>query len=194
MVKTAGGHLAKCPPLCGTDPSMLITVTGGVTSTITWCGETWNLPGDSGVQKEVCPTFYVINHYYNIFVQAGEGTYVADEIWRQAGLELSRGVLANWTTSFNIINGDNQRNELQLSPSGTLGFNKRDISLVDVRLGTWPTPNIASVSPNLATFSLGLISGEALPRYDGVYRLVGTFFNSYTLSGVTYIWEKGDGW
>jgi len=42
---------------CDPNPEMLLTVSGS-SGTINWCGETWNLPGDSGVQKSVCPTDY----------------------------------------------------------------------------------------------------------------------------------------
>ena len=43
----------------GTKASMGLTVTGS-SGTINWCGETWNLPADSGVTKEVCPTNHTI--------------------------------------------------------------------------------------------------------------------------------------
>jgi hypothetical protein len=44
---------------CDPDPEVLLTVTGS-SGTVSWCGETWNLPGDSGVQKSVCPTAYTL--------------------------------------------------------------------------------------------------------------------------------------
>ena len=46
------------PNPCVDEPEMLLTVTG-TTGQVTWCGETWNLPTDSGVEKSVCPTEYV---------------------------------------------------------------------------------------------------------------------------------------
>jgi len=52
---TTGPTTVQC--VGGTEPSIALTVTGA-TGTITWCGQTWTLPGDSGVTKQVCPTSY----------------------------------------------------------------------------------------------------------------------------------------
>ena len=57
----AGGPApSSCP---GSDPEILVTVSGS-SGTITWLGETWNLPTDSGVQKTVCPTSYALAAWY----------------------------------------------------------------------------------------------------------------------------------
>jgi len=57
---SSAGVMALCSTGdCGTDASMEISVTnGGATETINWCGETWNLPGDNGLAKCVCPAAY----------------------------------------------------------------------------------------------------------------------------------------
>ena len=84
LLITTGGALAKsccCAAPCTTAtcqeeilnfaianitcPLMDLRVSGA-SGTITWCGETWNLPADSGKCKKVCPTFYKftkINRY-----------------------------------------------------------------------------------------------------------------------------------
>jgi len=45
-------------------PSIVVSVTGG-SGTIDWCGKTWNLPSDNGVQQRVCPDFYILDINWN---------------------------------------------------------------------------------------------------------------------------------
>ena len=46
----------------------------------------------------------------------------------------------------------------------------------------------------LDTFQIGVLSsGSALPSGSS-YTLNSNFFGSYTFGGITYAWEKGDGW
>ena len=67
-----------CPDgMGGFDPSMAGTVTGA-SGTITWMGETWVLPGESGVTKCVCPDMY--SHYT---LTGGLNTYTSHETWRK---------------------------------------------------------------------------------------------------------------
>lgn len=54
--------VTKCAntPCPGDEPEMTLTVSNlGATETVVWCGETWNLPVDNGIEKVVCPTNYV---------------------------------------------------------------------------------------------------------------------------------------
>jgi hypothetical protein len=60
----------------------LLTVTGS-SGTVNWGGQTWNLPGDSGVQKSVCPTFYQL-------YTTGSSP---QEYWQVSGLSLIRGLI-----------------------------------------------------------------------------------------------------
>ena len=88
-----------------TCPSMKLRVTG-TTGTISWCGETWNLPGDSGLCKEVCPEYYRrgkrsstatwYTTYYTSFRKYKHhyekwrfGAYISDAngLWLQRGID-----------------------------------------------------------------------------------------------------------
>lgn len=39
-------------------PEIKVTITTSNSGTYNWCGNTWNMPGDSGVTKTACPTYY----------------------------------------------------------------------------------------------------------------------------------------
>lgn len=156
---------------CGTDPSIALTVSGA-SGTINWCGKTWNLPADSGVIKCVCPTSYT-----------SPAPFANKEIW-------------------------NYNTELGLYDSTTFGF----IALRKVRLnptafgpiqslcsGTNPTtcggtstlgggfagsPIRGSICLPLNTPNSGTVNADIRDCQ---------FFN-YVSGGITYQWERGQGW
>ena len=44
------------------DPSVLLTITGAGSDVLTWCGKTWVMPLDSGLQQEIFPTTWNQNN------------------------------------------------------------------------------------------------------------------------------------
>jgi len=163
-----------CPPnFCGGEPSMAVSVVG-VSGTINWVGETWNLPAESGVEKCVCPTTYIKG------VDTGAFS-VFDNYWSKLGagageqLKLRRYqyIIDGPTfTSFNnslVVHGDKDREQW-------------------TRIFASPP-----TADNVVSSDLNLILGEPMPT-SGAYDFTPAFFGSHTISGITYTWAKGADW
>jgi len=152
---------------CDPNPEMLLTVSGS-SGTINWCGETWNLPGDSGVQKSVCPTDYkpagVTTTYESVDLYSHHWYY-------NSSLKLLRRVgIYNGTLTFN------GKNSLVInSVNDYFGFFYNTLNSSSVNLGVF-----TSGKPASPTYSDDAINSD--------------FFQSYTTGGVTYTWQKGAGW
>ena len=173
LVRTTGGHLAKCTPLCA-DPSMLITITGAA-GAINWCGKVWNLPGDSGIQYEVCPSSYLKGYY-----RSTVGTEIhinARQVWKKAGpwdvLSLTRTYdytkyTVPATTRFlgnNRLAVKDSTDWRAFTGGGTFTF------------ATELNKITAVIGPTMANY---LVTNE--------------FFGSTVIGGITYAWEKGEDW
>lgn len=159
-------------------PSMLLTVTG-TSGTVTWCGETWTLPADSGQTREVCPTDYT-----------DKTTNLSSGLWRSVWwrydttnrqLRQTRRVyFSGGTFPTQYTTGMNANRDTQYLQVKT-DKDKFDITAS----GTNTTHNTLSV--------LNINSGTKLPTYSNVVIHDG-YFGSYTTSGITYTWAKGSGW
>lgn len=162
---------------CDPEPSMNVTVTGA-SGTINWCGETWNLPGDSGDTKTVCPTYYVKQ------TTTGATTLKARHEWSYAGTKVSLGMVRRYSRFF--MTGV-AYNTVAFYASDT-GTTRQDKYLWYFIGGTWNGPytslsQVTGVSP--------LLSGR--PSFSS-YDFGSNFFGSETVAGITYTWAKGQGW
>lgn len=181
---------------CDPDPEMLLTVTG-TSGTINWCGQTWVLPGDSGVEKSVCPTFYA-----KVKAQSTITTFqiqrIAYERWRHDTTGTPNGLLR--LSRFYGANGapgtggfGSAINDARLRPSGgSLAYNYRKQTWLWGP--TWPTRYSFFTVTNTG---LGLTEGAtaAFARYtNNDYLILDSFFGSHVIGGVTYSWARGAGW
>ena len=161
---------------------MLIQITGS-SGTVNWCGETWNLPADSGEWKEVCPSFYRKGHQSFGWDSTGK----KGETWNIGG-----------------FNGDLALTRyLNISSSGFYYFNWRHRICLEntntdkhewwASADRFPTPTPSYTFPVIS--ELGLIT-TAPPRENwyGNQYLTDNFFGSHTIGSVTYTWAKGTNW
>lgn len=178
---------SSCP---GEDPEMVLTVTGAA-GTINWGGETWVLPGDSGVQKTVCPTTYTKTKSTITNTSFGDYIQTAQHRWYGPGGDLkmfrsfaySKISYPVGAPTFTSCLGHVAVNILNLSPPGN--------SEVDGKL--W-NGNCNSFTSSLTSRSdLNLILGVGAP-IPANYSLTGAFFGSHVVAGITYAWAKGNGW
>jgi hypothetical protein len=176
---------------CSPDPEVILAVTGA-SGSINWCGQTWNLPGDSGVDKIICPTDYVRQ-------QNLQGTPTS--VWQ-----------ATHTWRYDTVNGLEIRLDYMcFDTGGTPGFDRPSFRFSPAGA------NVKSVLlKNLNDFAGGLFSGSgssrpvlpvflvSSPDIAGVITAMGQTFNdydisddmfsTYILSGITYSWRRGGGW
>lgn len=150
---------------CTPDPEILCTVTGA-SGTINWCGETWNLPADSGVEKSVCPTTYITN----------QAAQVASNRWEYTNdLNLKR----KWYITSSA--STEELNFLQLTYSLKDQHFRRRASTA----ASWNTTSFYQ--------DLNIIFGEAFPTYSD-YLITDGYFGTHTAAGITYTWARGAGW
>jgi hypothetical protein len=163
---------------------MSLQVTGS-SGTINWCGKTWNLPGDSGLVQEVCPTFYRKGHV--LYGPANPSTGYKREIWQYGGYtgELSlRRAHGVQTSGFYV----SWRHRLFLKGGNRDFFHWRGYGSV-----RFPTP-----SPSYTDLytDMGIITPNSPARgtwYDTHY-ITDNYFGSHTTGGITYTWSKGTNW
>jgi len=191
-----GGETNPCD-----DPEMLLTVTG-TTGTINWCGETWNLPGDSGVQKSVCPTVYALYKYTLNYAGSSYGSP-----WSSNLIDCKH----IWSFNFDSLRLERQygrRDDLlnskmyktfgqQIASSVDLnkapsGSDQDFIAFTPTQFGT-PFPPPMNLS-GWSSFPLGVLTTGAAPPRENDYKIHNGMFGSTTISGITYTWEKGLGW
>jgi len=208
-------------PLVG--PLMVLTITG-LTGDVTWCGETWSLPSESGVTKTVAATDYdkskavVTDNSPSYGVQRKSKAYKHSWKWSDGVHSTGLALYRKWAMSSN-----------QDAPWSLTGTTTGPLvgSYVAVYPGpknyTYPTyfgngnaewlgvnyifdyrnwRNFATAG-TLSNYVAGQVNGT--PYYNmGIlslseptksdYTLDGRFFSSYTSAGVTYTWQKGTGW
>jgi hypothetical protein len=165
-------------PCGGTATAMRVAVAGS-TGTINWCGETWVLPGDSGVQKTVCSTNYTKQR------SAWFNNRIATHSWKYAGslnlyryYQLGEGVHHDYFF--------NNKNTLSINPGSLL---KDCIHFTAREYANPPTP----INKSTSYSQLGMIINEEMPEFNN-YDITDAFFGSHTISGVIYSWAKGPGW
>lgn len=220
--RTMGGNLCFLPWCCaspsnpcGDLPEMLVTVTG-TTGTINWCGETWNLPDDSGVEKSVCPdTYSIVN---TIGPQTGGGYDSLahfGELWEKSNIELllyRNGASVHWTITpmwgagfftppawarsgyFPSVLGN--KNKLSVKGGKDVNwffggaFGSQTVRPVNITYTAWT----GAGGGGWSTYQQigNIMSVPAAETTD--YRLTDAYFGSYTTGGVTYSWAKGQGW
>lgn len=194
IARTIGGELLLFPACCastpenpcGDVPEMLVTVTGS-SGTINWCGETWNLPDDSGVEKSVCPTDYYLDKITG--TDNGYSAIAAQERWTNTGLGMTREynfvfVGSNW---YRVVFGAFGNNKNQLTVKGY-----GDTILFKNSFAGQPSVPVPPTYTSTGTPQLNLIVGVSAA--SATYRLTDAYFGSYTTGGVTYSWAKGQGW
>jgi len=171
---------------CDPDAEMLLTVTGA-SGTVNWCGETWNLPTDSGVQKSVCPTSYGKGQYTQ-----GTSPYtywIANHIWNYFG---SSGLILYRNAETRKAGGSYVR-----TAGNYFVISLRVVGALDKGIAQALTPQstrpVAATTAFLGYSTIGLLtSGDGAEWTD--YQLTNNFFGSYTTGGITYAWAKGQGW
>jgi len=173
-----GAVPSSCP---GSNPEMLITVTGA-SGSVTWCGETWNLPADSGDQRTVCPTSY------SIFQGTGgsytNGTRVARHRWTHNNDLRMQRLYSNQLPYGGFYL--RQRHRL----NGLFGGASLQ---ADERYHYQTSGGFTSMSDSVGNLTNGLTIGSAMITYSD-YQLGGNFFGSETVGGNTFSWVKGNGW
>jgi hypothetical protein len=162
------------------------------TGTYTWAGETWNMPADSGISKNVCPTFYeqrVVSSYPKVFRLS----------WAGDGIDLYNQEV--WATLYGSYGG--------ISPASTYNYPDiaySDISIYNAHIGAQashqvvvgnrdnPTPwtNTNWQSYGGAGGPFGIFPQP--PPGKTITDRAKNLFGSYTTGGVTYAWDKGAGW
>jgi len=203
--------LVKCPLPCDY-PTLYLTVSGAVTKNVYWCGFSWSLPTDSGLRVEACPWNWQAGWTYVDYSPSpfAPPSYIVrrkiggTEFWIMSNhytipyanwkrsLTLFRNVLDTriyftWGTIYVV---HYHLNELNIQPvSGTIGQPKRDKKV-------WLA--YSTVTPYS---SLNLILGVAEPvvnpttqSYTFDTTTPSAFYNQKTINGITYKWEKGNGW
>ena len=181
---------------CDPDPEMLLTVTGA-SGTINWCGQTWNLPGDSGVEKSVCPTTYTkepsgtYGFSHNSYFKKHSWAY-ANPAW-DPSLSLNRRLNMRWNaTGDGTPRWTQNNNVLKFDPKTGASYQRDHRKQTLWTSGTFFSPTKA---PNTQTLysDLSLILGVAFATLNN-YTLTDEYFGSYNDGGIVYSWAKGLGW
>lgn len=174
---------ANCenPYVPGKCPQMVMKVTGAGPGTVNWCGESWTLPGESGVEKAVCPTQYYLR---------GPAPFSYRHRWRHSnGIFLRRFVSGYYNTFFMSKTVFSAYNNVDLYPSGTLtSFYSRSYN------GTW------NGNPYSTSQLGGLIAGVGKPTFmPHKFYLTDTtaapiLNNTYVATNATFEWSQGAYW
>ena len=195
-------HLAKvemkpCGPTnpCDPDPEMLLTVTGS-SGTVNWCGQTWNLPADSGVEKSVCPTVYEKGRYFTSLGGYGSEYHAYHEWHHNNSLRLE---IRYWIWLFSGTNQwfrDGFQNNDHYIRLGVTGGPFIDRLGVEGTNQPKPRPVFGSFLPTSAhgQLDMGVLSAGMPTQTYNNYGLTNQWFGSHTAGGITYAWSKGLGW
>jgi hypothetical protein len=181
------------------DPSINLTVTGD-SGTITWCGETWNLPSDSGLTIPVCPTSYYKKKAYVPSTGGNCPIWYGVERWAISsvnGLDLWREYAmykkctTNQYTALLGAGGHYFQNRLWLIPADLYESLDQVIGFVVGAPGPRP---IAPTYTYIQYNGQGKITAVPLATYSG-YRITDEYFGTYTNSaGIQFTWSRGQGW
>jgi hypothetical protein len=173
----AGGPVNACAGnnCSGTNnPNLQLTVTGA-SGSVTWCGETWNLPADSGDTRCVCPTTwtetinYVSANYYKAtnkweYTNVNTTNMIIGRYAYTTGFPIG-GAFANYISAFNRALWN-----LRSGPKTNFGVNAQNVpaGFTDIDTVAYPTKS--------------------------AYAITNDFFTSVTNGGITYTWAKGINW
>jgi len=183
-------------PCPSNHPEILVTVSGLVTQTINWVGETWELPGDSGVEKRICPSRYQKIQVFAPYPTFGTNQFWGIERWN-GEFDMSRQYLAavffllngsfyaRGNINYGRFNGDRLlRQQLVAPPHYVVGS-----SLQRPSVAGWYS--VFSLGGNIF-LNPGMASKGTLTFNS--YRIPDYFFGSKTVGSVTYTWARGNGW
>jgi hypothetical protein len=182
--------------------------------TVNWCGQSWSLTADSGVEKLFCGTYNKIKGKFSTtgFITTYQW-YVQAE-WQLSGLTLNREASTIRTTGGRYRRGGPQGlNINNIKVAATIN-STGTISGVDVQYGQYggwqnyrPIPaGTLSYLPYWQTDQLGILlnkttSGTVVNTFFNTllcsysdYTLTDTFFGNTTLQGISFSWRKGNGW
>ena len=155
------------------------------TNVITWAGETWVVPAQSGVEIEVCPTSYKKNRTQN---KPNPTTYdlTATHYWRNSLLLLKRGYYNSY-----------------LATPGTFITCIQNAAVHYLRVATGKTDSIkwfGNCQGNMGTKGSGFsnvgkitTASPAAALYTN-YLLTANWFGTFNAFGLTYSWNKGSDW
>jgi hypothetical protein len=170
------------------DPSVRLTVTGP-SGTINWCGETWNLPGDSGVEKSVCPTKYTrVNN-----MGPSSSRWNATHSWNFNtinGLDLR----IMYTLRTNAVPPIFRRISFQIGG----GANIKSVFLKGLSVlagGFWKGSGSARPIPvSLVSTPTWTTLFSTMDQTFSSYDIGDDMFGSYTVGGITYSHARGFDW
>jgi len=173
---------------CGPDPEMLLTVTGA-SGTVNWCGQTWNLPADSGVEKSACPGSHGIVQTSGLTPYSTFTYWLAHETWKYTAATSTNLVLINQYRVVGSLGGTSY-----LLSGCTQSIGVQGTLSNQVFLGSGSARPVAPLFTSRTTgINPVLLSGQAAPTYSN-YKIPDGFFGSHTAGGITYTWAKGAGW
>lgn len=191
-----GGSPSSCPD---SDPEALLTVSGS-SGTINWCGETWNLPADSGQTRTVCPTLYT-QYQYTATGLTPNG-YRAENVWAHFVAGANRLTLRREYGIIPTVNntgwyrgrGSTYNNLAQINLNAyTNGGEDKIYWSGNFSIGD-PTRPVAPTNTNLSYSYLGILTvGEPIPYWND-YGITDSQFSTFTKAGITYTWARGNGW
>ena len=198
LLKNGDGHLAnECASNpCDPNPEMLCTVTGA-SGTITWVGETWNLPGDSGVEKSVCPDHYRKERLStrttcpppggNAYHHWKKGTSFA---YPTLGVSRTIYTKAIFGSLFDL-----RKNEAVHFEDGAGHKYDTYYWTGNVSCGTANPYTAFPAGSTLYYSSVGVLLTGVEPFWSAPgYLIRDAAFGSHVQGGITYTWARGAGW
>ena len=202
--------------LCLGDPSIFVSVSGENSLFVSWLGEAWNLPDDSGDEREVCGDIYfrALNKQYATHYGFPITRYTAAQSFFGFGYDFnicarysifyvpSLNVWSNSPWSGNIGQGGSAGAGRSMHiPTYSLGYISR------TRVGSQKLPYSAQ-RPSLVGWQWA--SGRPANPYafsnftnygmnnstvlGNDYKIADWQFGSTTSNGVTFSWQKGNNW
>jgi len=187
---------------CAPYPSMLLRVTGDVTKTVNWAGETWELPDDSGLEKCVCPTRY--RYYTWDYVGVGVPGWEFLHAWQAQGNR----------SDYQLLFQRNIWHESSFINADTWIYTGVNVNGGWARFytpGTWTvyagTPMADVRQYGTSTFKLtglwwtgrrntkiNILGGFGQATYFDYLIRDEMLEYEYTFDGITYSWTKGSDW
>ena len=187
---TSGGIAKSCccgANPCAPDPSVIVTIAAADGNLpVSWCGITWEkstttittpaTQRHSGESAEVCPLF-TYERFKGTFKVVGQTWYRGLELW-----------VATNNTSWLWM--ERRWEQKKASPSVTNILNR--VSIRKTGPPGWQSFHSVNAKSSYTTLAISL-SLEPFATYND-YLLTDGFFGTYTNSGVTYTWARGNGW
>jgi len=188
---------------CGINfPSIILNVTGSSES-VTWCGETWDLPSDSGKDKEVCPAFGDFYRQSKTVTTGGTKTFF-QHWWNHAGTVGGLRIVRNGGTTFAPHDHSNQ---VVIAPSITTSAGGANFYAYS--FARWNPYGVTGAPTNTTHYTrLGFswtatnndttFAGAAAmdQPVKAEYLIKDELFGSVTepVHGITFSWSRGSNW